>query len=83
MIRFAQRCTLNRLMHRIGRRGWEAAAVAGSCPMSPFWGEHACADRGQDLVERESACSECMSGKEIVHREGMNDGREDVYLCRG
>jgi hypothetical protein len=24
-----------------------------------------------------------MSGKEIVYREGMNDGREDVYLCRG
>jgi hypothetical protein len=52
--------------------------------MSPFWGgEHACAGRGQNLVERERTYSECMSGKEIVYREGMNDGREDVYLCRG
>ena len=29
------------------------------------------------------AGSEWMMGKELVDREGMNDGREDVYLCRG
>ena len=37
---------------------------------------------GQALVERESASSQWMFGEEIVSREGMNDGREDVYLCR-
>jgi hypothetical protein len=55
----------------------------GPAPCPQFGGEHACAGRGQDLVKRERTCSECMSGKEIVNREGMNDGRADVYLCWG
>jgi hypothetical protein len=35
-----------------------------------------------DPVARERASGEWMFGKDIVYREGMNDGREDVCLCR-
>ena len=46
-------------------------------------GESTHALAGVGSVEHERAGSEWVLGKEIVYREGMNDDREDVYLCRG
>jgi hypothetical protein len=39
-------------------------------------------DKVQDLIEHESVGSSWMFGREIVYREAMNDGREDVCLYR-
>jgi hypothetical protein len=63
---------------RLGARG-----LCSVLPNVPILGESTRElASGQALVERGSAGSTWMFGEEIVYREGMNDGREDVYLCR-